>query len=854
MDTTPDNWLALFDGQTRYSLEINDSILKPDVLNFHGRETLNAPFKWRIEFTTPQKGITRDDVMLKYATLSMLSGRVVQGVITGFEQLNETVDQTHFAVTLSSRLALLDHTRRCAVWQNVTVPELVEQVLRSHGLEGSDFEFRLERAYPVRELITQWRETDLQFIRRILAEDGIWFRTGVNTTTGLDTVTFADSPLHYQFDVRLPYREPSALHDGAVEAVWDARGWHHTVTGSVATRDYNYRTATTPMDATASVRNEAAATGEHYRYAAPYRDAGDDATSEPETESGAFYARIQHEHALNNATRLHLFSNASHLTPGMVLETGDSDVPELKEGMVITLTTFRAARDTRLHVSVWGMPYSEQFCFRPEPITRPRIAGTLTARIESDEKNAPYAHLDETGRYRVKLDFSREDAEQGYNYLWIRQAKPYAGETYGWHTPLIDGTEVGIAFDGGDPDRPYIAHAFHDSEHPDVVTRDNRSQNILRTAGSNELRMEDQCQAEHIALSTPFGATALNQGHIVDTENEPRGTGFELRTDEFGVIRVTKGLLVTADGKVHGEGDVLDMDVALNEIEAVRAQIEGLARATRQAKALEADIASQQAMFATRLKTLNEMVHFSAPEGLAFTSGEHLQLAAAKNIALNAGGDISIGAQGHITGLAGDSVGVFAQHGKLSLISAQGPVQFHAQNGVMHLSAEQKLTLISAKEMLLAGKKRIRLVGGGSSILIEQGQIKYETAGTYTRKASRLDSEGGASNTPDVPWLADPLKDRNDALMQYLYHDDAPVVGAPFTATLADGSVRTGNLDGAGYLHLDDVPDGPMTVEMGPDSRSFARKASVENTRYQAQAMSDAQADDLIARHTGSES
>ncbi|WP_277972604.1 type VI secretion system Vgr family protein [Pantoea agglomerans] len=809
MDMTSDNWLALFDGQTRYSLEINDSTLKPDVLNFHGREALNEPFEWRIEFTTPQKGISRQDVMLKYGTLSMLSGRVVQGIITGFEVLNETVDRTHFAVTLSSRLALLAHSRRCAVWQNVSVPELVEQVLRSHGLEGADFEFRLERTYPVRELITQWRETDLQFIQRILAEDGIWFRTGVNTTTGLDTVTFADSQLQYQFDVRLPYREPSALHDGAVEAVWDARVWHHTVTGSVATRDYNYRAASTPMDAQVSVRNEAATTGEHYHYAAPYREAGDDTISEPETESGAFYARIQHEHALNNAIRLHLFSNASHLTPGMVLEAGDSDVPELKEGMVITLITFRAARDTRLHVSVWGMPYSEQYCFRPKTTPRPVIAGTLTGRVESDEKNAPYAHLDETGRYRVKLDFSREDAEQGYNYLWIRQAKPYAGETYGWHTPLIDGTEVGIAFDGGDPDRPYIAHAFHDSEHPDVVTRDNRSQNILRTAGQNELRLEDQRQSEHIALSTPFGATALNQGHIVDTENEPRGTGFELRTDEFGVIRVAKGLLVTADGKVHGEGDVLDMDVALREIEAVRAQIEGLASATRQAKALEADIASQQTMFATRLKTLNEMIHFSAPEGMALTSAEHLHLAAAKNIALNAGGDISMGAEGHITGLAGDSVGMFAQHGKLRLISAQGPVQFQAQHGVMHLSAEQKLTLISAKEILLAGKKRIRLVGGGSSILIEQGQIRYETAGTYTRKARRLDTEGGATQTVKVPYL--PGKGEYDLALNFFDGSDA-IPKAPYTLCFDGGSELAGVLDEQGYALHKNVPFEPATV------------------------------------------
>ncbi|WP_033783770.1 type VI secretion system Vgr family protein [Pantoea sp. 9140] len=780
MDTTLNNWLALFDGQTRYRLEINDSILKPDVLNFHGREALNAPFKWRIEFTTPQKGISRQDAMLKYATLSMLSGRVVQGIITGFEVLNETVDQTHFAVTLSSRLALLAHTRRCAVWQHVSVPELVEQVLRSHGLEGADFEFRLERTYPVRELITQWRETDLQFIQRILAEDGIWFRTGVNTTTGLDTVTFADSQLQYQFDVCLPYREPSALHDGAVEAVWAARVWHHTVTGSVSTRDYNYRTAGTPMDAQVSVRNEAATTGEHYRYAASYREAGNDTTSESETESGAFYARIHHERELNKAIRLHLFSNASHLTPGMVLETGDSGVPELKEGMVITLTTFRAAQDTRLHVSVWGMPYSEQFCFRPGPAPRPLIAGTLTARVESEEKNDPYAHLDETGRYRVKLDFSREDAEPGYNYLWIRQAKPYAGETYGWHTPLINGTEVGIAFDGGDPDRPYIAHAFHDSEHPDVVTRDNRRQNILRTAGRNELRMEDQRQAEHIALNTPFGATALNQGHVVDAQNEPRGTGFELRTDEFGVIRVAKGLLVTATGQTKAEGDVLSMDEALREIEMGRQRLAQLADAERQALALEADVSSQIAMFSERLKPLNEVIHFTAPEGMAFTSDEHLQLAATDNIGINADGDISTGSLGNTALLAGQTLGLFAQSGKLSLISDQGPVQVQAQNGALHMSAAQKLSISSMSDILFAGKKKVTLIGGGSYVKIEAGGIEYGTPHSYTRNIKRTQKLGPANQSIEMPALYPPIENKIciPCLLKAIQANDAIVQGA----------------------------------------------------------------------------
>ncbi|MEG5985677.1 type IV secretion protein Rhs, partial [Enterobacter kobei] len=63
-----DNWLALFDGQTRYFLDINDSTVKPDVLRFRGREALSEPFKWDIEFTTPQGNIAPEQVLMKYAS------------------------------------------------------------------------------------------------------------------------------------------------------------------------------------------------------------------------------------------------------------------------------------------------------------------------------------------------------------------------------------------------------------------------------------------------------------------------------------------------------------------------------------------------------------------------------------------------------------------------------------------------------------------------------------------------------------------------------------------------------------------------------------------------------------------
>ncbi|HGN9462935.1 TPA: type VI secretion system Vgr family protein [Enterobacter cloacae] len=740
-----DNCLALFDGQTRYFLDINDSTVKADVLRFRGREALSEPFRWDIEFISQQANIPPEQVLMKYASLQMRGGKNVHGIITRLEWLSTSADQSRYRLTLSSRLALLGYTRQCAVFQNQSVPEVVEQVLRKHGLEGPDFDFRLECTYPPREIITQWRETDLQFIQRILSEVGIYWHTEMDNVRGLDTYIFADSQLHYRFDVRLPYREPSGLFDGAAESVWDVRTWHRVVTGTVATRNYNYRTATTPMDTVVSVRSDAVTTGEHYRYQEPYREAGDDSDPETETESGAFYARLHHERELNKSARIHLFSNASHLSPGQVLEPQGDVITALEEGVLLTLVTFRGARDSRLHVSVWGMPYTERYCFRPAEIPRPEIHGTLPARIESREKNDIYAHLDEQGRYRARLNFDREESEPGYAYLWLRMAKPYSGETYGWHTPLTDGTEVAIAYSNGDIDLPYISHALHDSEHPDIVNRDNRSQNILRTAADNELRMEDRRGEEHIALSTPYGATQLNTGHLVDAQDKPRGTGTELRTDEHGVIRAGKGLFVSADMQAKAQGEVLEMSAALKEIDRLNQQLQQLEIAAEQAQALKADVDSQIRMFEQRLKPLNEALLMSAPEGMALTSGEHLQLAASKNVSINAGGDISTGAMGNLTLLTGEKLGLFARTGHLSLKSGEGPIDIQVQNASLRLFAEKKMTLSSASDISLAGKKRITLIGGGSYLRLEAGKVEYGTTATYIRKVKRTMAAGAAS-------------------------------------------------------------------------------------------------------------
>ncbi len=154
------------------------------------------------------------------------------------------------------------------------------------------------------------------------------------------------------------------------------------------------------------------------------------------------------------------------------------------------------------------------------------MAGTLPARVTSTRENDTYGHIDKHGRYRVNMLFDRARWETGFESLWVRQSRPYAGDTYGLHLPLLAGTEVAIGFEDGNPDRPYIAGVLHDSAHGDHVTIRNDKRNVLRTPANNKIRLDDERGKEHIKLSTEYGGKSqLNLGHLVDAEKQPRGDG-----------------------------------------------------------------------------------------------------------------------------------------------------------------------------------------------------------------------------------------------------------------------------------------------------------------------------------------
>ena len=765
---------------SHHKLKIRGLKSPVDVLTFTGHEQLSSPFRYDIEFTSTDKAIEPESVLMQDGAFSLSAPpvqgmpvqvplRTLHGVITGFKHLSSSQDEARYEVRLEPRMALLTRSRQNAIYQNQTVPQIVEKILRErHQMRGQDFVFNLKSEYPSREQVMQYGEDDLTFVSRLLSEVGIWFRFATDARLKIEVVEFYDDQSGYERGLTLPLRHPSGLFDGETEAVWGLNTAYSVVEKSVTTRDYNYRTATAEMmteqhDATGG---DNTTYGEAYHYADNFLQKGDKEAA----ESGAFYARIRHERYLNEQAILKGQSTSSLLMPGLEIRVQGDDAPAVfRKGVLITGVTASAARDRSYELTFTAIPYSERYGYRPALIPRPVMAGTLPARVTSTVKNDIYAHIDKDGRYRVNLDFDRDTWKPGYESLWVRQSRPYAGDTYGLHLPLLAGTEVSIAFEEGNPDRPYIAGVKHDSAHTDHVTIQNYKRNVLRTPANNKIRLDDERGKEHIKVSTEYGGKSqLNLGHLVDAGKQQRGEGFELRTDMWGAVRAKKGIFISADAQDKAQGQVLDMTDALAQLREAQSLVEALCSATEVAKAELADLQTQKVMMSEALEELKKSAMLlSAPEGIAQVTPKSLQLSAGENIISTSGKNSDFSVLKKFTVAAGETVSLFAQKLGIKIFAGKGKVEIQAQGDEMLLDALKDIRISSSEgRILISAKNEIILTSGGGYIrigdgtvecaapdkIIERGAVWQKFSGQSISQAMQQWDSADFAVTPEILW------------------------------------------------------------------------------------------------------
>ncbi|OCG18820.1 hypothetical protein A9G24_11290, partial [Gilliamella sp. App6-5] len=728
-----------------------------------------------IDFTSTNRQISIDSVLSQTAsltfhpnplplTLTQISSldiedkpRTLYGVITEFSFVSMSEDQAHYRVVFESKVALLANHHQSAIFQNRSVVEVVEEVLRNHGFIGIDFRMELNETYPAREFITQWQESDLTFIQRLLADVGIWFYFETHPKHRCDVMVMSDYEQGLKKAGNIAIKQPSGLNDSRRHSVWDLQFSSKTKPNQVRINDYNYRTANNNLHITDNSQQKDITTrGDDYRYEEHHKTEGDIQT----VESGKWYAHIRHQQHITEQLTIYGKCNDYQLAPGQLLIIDGCPINDIKDGIMIVATHSHGDRTESYQTHFTAIPFNVLKPYRPAPLPWPQVSGTLPARVTSPNHDT-YGYIDPQGRYRIKFNFDLKNWKKGEESLWVRLAKPYSGNTYGFHFPLIEGTEVAVAFTNGNPDRPYIAHAMHDSAHPDHVSIRNKHRNVIRTPANNKLRMDDKRGQEHIKLATEYGKTQLNLGHLVDNKKIKRGEGFELRTDEWGVIRAGKGVYLTSYKREGNQGvkkASLDGDETATLLKTGLSVSNRLSKRSDSHRAGKLEGTDSFNLFVSYTATkIDDNLSFtqpsmvlSSPKGIAAVTPDSIYQFAEQNILLTSKHDTNIAANNSVHISATKDYSVFAKE-NIKLFSGEAKVQLQAHNGDIEVIADKSLKIVSNDDKInINAKKEITIACGGAYIRIADGNIELYAPGIIKHGAQAFPYSGPQKMLPTL--------------------------------------------------------------------------------------------------------
>jgi type VI secretion system VgrG family protein len=372
----------------------------------------------------------------------------------------------------------------------------------------------------------------------------------------------------------------------------------------------------------------------------------------------------------------------------------------------------------------------------------------------------------------------------------------------------------------------------------------------------SQLVFDDSPGQARIALqhhaSAHRGTAELNLGqlrHQADNQRlQPVGYGAELKTEHSAALRAGGGMLLTTDRASTG-GRHLDARPAASQIEQTAQLLADLAGTAQKHNARLQEEADGDKLPAIAVMQRSAgivqtgdaeysapQLQLSTPSGIAALTPADAVFSAASSTAIGAGQDINFASRGNCLNTAKNGISLFS-YGKATntnkpvketgvrLHAASGKLSSQSQSGPSRFTADKTVTVASVtKSVTVGARKHVLLTAQGACLKLEGGNIELHGPGKIEFKATLKELAGPQSTSfaaPEIPFSA--IKpDR--MVIERRYHDEEPLVGAQFEALFADGSKRSGTLDGAGRATLDDVPPGAAEVSFGPMPGAYRRK------------------------------
>ena len=504
-------------GQVRLSVEI-EGLDDPRVADFELREALSRPFDLRVDLVAPPDtdaaSLLGKDLVLVIARERASREERVVGLVTGIRGLgpertgggSEGRD-TRLSLRVQPALALLGLRRNSRIFQEKSVPEIVQAVLDEDlGPYGRSATMSLEGTYEPREYCVQYEESDLDFVHRLLEEEGIHYR--FDHAGDKEAIEIADRNTSFTDLGTLPF----ASHDLSIQDEECVRRFNPAKRASIThvqLRDFNFLTAAAPIGDEDGAE-DADFAGERREY-----DHGIDRKMTAALLKARATARHR-AHVVNGAERRGV-AQALSIRPGRIFELSGCPLVGADGRYLVTevtADTHAPDPDTdrssdRSSASHEG--FSARFTCIPADLPfaparrtpRPVIEGIETAKVVGPAGEE--IHPDEHARVKVQFPWDREAAGDETSSCWLRVEQPWAGKEWGWIFIPRVGMEVVVQFVDGNPDRPLVTGCLYNGENlapyplPDEKTKSTfKTQSSPGGSGFNEFRFEDKAGQEQI--------------------------------------------------------------------------------------------------------------------------------------------------------------------------------------------------------------------------------------------------------------------------------------------------------------------------------------------------------------------
>ncbi|MEX3952926.1 DUF2345 domain-containing protein [Paraburkholderia sp. EG287B] len=635
---------------------------------------------------------------------------------------------------------------------DVTFEEMVrKKLVDGKNFDAFDVEFQLEGPQEKMQQIVMYEESVWDFIARHAKRKGIfWFYRQERGESGLlDILVFANNPRAYIRSVNLPLLASSGLHSNWHEAAQEVHEQRALVPATIELWERNYRTPEDPLRATANVSDDA---DDRSVFGQISRSAEFHLTQ----QQGETLAQARRDEQVARQVTLAGASDAKGIAPGVVIKLTNAKMPSAEYGFVVTSFKMKGSRTKPAYTRFKAMPahltyrplfvYERDWRFLSGPVVG--VVGTLDS--------APYAYVDEYGRYPVLPKFLQGSANANNKLLNLRLVRPSSSYQGGFHSPLLPDTEVLIDGAHGDVDRLHLTGALHDFSHPDVV----RSTDALFSYAiwrspllGAEIVFNDLKGKESARIATVYSQTAINQGYLLNSKKLPRGEGFEITSKSWGTMRAVKGLFFSADAAAGPDTPHLEMPAAVAQLKAALQRVTDLAAATTQAGADPADRATQAALQDGLNQLRDAGLLASAPGGMAFVTPKSVQHSAGENLIATAR-DMDVSIAKRLRMAAGDLISFCAHKLGINLVAAKGKLTASALTDGMDLFAQKQFRIASeSADVQVAAKSKITLNSGGASLVIENGNMTFHCPGAFTIKAGSFTFVGPDNVPAKLPSL-----------------------------------------------------------------------------------------------------